>query len=273
MLRTDHCAAPHSPLEAYLGEIHGTPLLDPEGEQELAYRVQDGDAEARDHLVRANLRLVVNIARGYLGKGLDLPDLIAEGNLGLLRAVEAFDPSAGTRFSTYASYWIRQSIRRGLNAAKPVRLPTYMTQLVADWRRAAARLEDELGRPPTEEEVADQLNLSVKKLRLIRKALRISSAGCQGTGEGDSLDELLTDNPAASPVAALTQGEDVQQVLHLVEKLAPREAAVVRLRFGLSGEEPLTLKEIGGRLGLTRERVRQIERMALDKLGEGLGAA
>src|SRR5499433_4398097 len=149
-----------SPLETYLREINETPLLNAEEEKELAYRIEDGDGEARDQMVRANLRLVVNIARGYTGKGLGLQDLIEEGNLGLLRAVEGFDPAMGTRFSTYASYWIKQSIKRALiNTAKTIRIPAYMVELLAKWRRATLKLQDELGRTPTHEEIARCLEL------------------------------------------------------------------------------------------------------------------
>src|SRR3982750_3135369 len=149
-----------SPLETYLREINETPLLKEDEEKQLAYRVEAGDSAARDHLVRANLRLGVNIARSYPGKGLSLEDLIAEGNLGLLRAVEGFDPSMNTRFSTYASYWIKQSIKRlVINTAKTVRLPAYMVDLLTKWRRATAKLQEELGRAPTEEEVAQDLGL------------------------------------------------------------------------------------------------------------------
>src|SRR5438477_2719091 len=144
-----------SPLETYLREINETPLLNAQEERDLAYKIEDGDNEARDQMVRANLRLVVNIARSYTGKGLGLQDLIEEGNLGLLRAVEGFDASMGTRFSTYASYWIKQSIKRALvNSAKTIRIPAYMVELLSKWRRASARLCEELGRTPTPEEVA-----------------------------------------------------------------------------------------------------------------------
>ena len=144
-----------SPLETYLREINETPLLSAEDERQLAYRIERGDNEARDRMVRANLRLVVNIARGYAGRGLALEDLIAEGNLGLVRAVEGFDPSMNTRFSTYASYWIKQSIKRALvNTAQTIRIPAYMVELLAKWRRATAKVPDELGRAPTHEEVA-----------------------------------------------------------------------------------------------------------------------
>src|SRR5690349_14699864 len=157
-----------SPLETYLREINETALLNAEQEKQLAYRIEGGDTEARDQMVRANLRLVVNIARGYTGKGLALQDLIEEGNLGLLRAVEGFDPSMNTRFSTYASYWIKQSIKRGLiNTAKTIRLPAYMVELLSKWRRASAELQEELGRTPTQEEIAKRLNLPKKKLAII----------------------------------------------------------------------------------------------------------
>src|SRR3989449_9278402 len=166
-LRND---AVQSPLETYLREINETPLLNAEEEKQLAYRIEDGDNEARDRMVRANLRLVVNIARAYSNKGLPLQDLIEEGNLGLLRAVEGFDPTMGTRFSTYASYWIKQSIKRALvNTAKTIRVPAYMVELLSKWRRATAQLTDELGRPPTPEEVAVLLEIPKKKLRIIKK--------------------------------------------------------------------------------------------------------
>src|SRR5262245_34916635 len=159
-----------SPLETYLREINETSLLTADEEKTLARRIAVGDTEARDQMVRANLRLVVNIARGYTGKGLALQDLIEEGNLGLLRAVEGFDPNMNTRFSTYASYWIKQSIKRALvNTAKTIRIPAYMVELLAKWRRATNQLTDELGRPPTNEETAKFLGLPKKKLNIIKK--------------------------------------------------------------------------------------------------------
>src|SRR5262249_11377690 len=161
-----------SPLETYLREINETPLLNAEEEKQLAYRIEDGDSAARDRMVRANLRLVVNIARSYVGKGLSLQDLIEEGNLGLLRAVEGFDPDMNTQFSTYASYWIKQSIKRALvNTAKTIRIPAYMVELLAKWKRANAKLQEELGRTPTQEEVARFMNLPKKKLNIIKKAI------------------------------------------------------------------------------------------------------
>ena len=167
-------SSPQSPLETYLKEINGTALLTSEKEQELATRIAQGDPEARDLMVRANLRLVVNIARGYMNKGLSLPDLIEEGNLGLMRAVEGFDPDIGTRFSTYASYWIKQSIKRALiNTSKPIRIPAYMVELLSKWRRASARLSEELRRNPSPEEIARMLALPKKKLAIVKKAIHI----------------------------------------------------------------------------------------------------
>jgi RNA polymerase primary sigma factor len=262
-----------SPVETYLREINETPLLNAEQEKQLAYRIEEGDSAARDQMVRANLRLVVNIARGYAGKGLDLPDLIAEGNLGLMRAVEAFDPSRNIRFSTYASYWIKQSIKRTLvNTAKTIRLPAYMVELLTKWRRATAKLQEELGRMPTQEEIAGSLHLSKKKLLIIKKAIRVYQAIPQtDTGEpGQSLDETLLDCQERTPSSALVEADDLNHVLDLLEKMDPREATVLRMRFGLDDQEPKTLKEIGERLGLTRERVRQIEKEALSKLSESM---
>ncbi len=264
-----------SPLETYLREINETPLLSAEEEKELALKIGDGDNEARDQMVRANLRLVVNIARSYTGKGLGLQDLIEEGNLGLLRAVEGFDPTMNTRFSTYASYWIKQSIKRALvNTAKTIRIPAYMVELLAKWRRAASKLQDELGRQPTHDEIARSLGLPKKKLNIIKKAIRIYNSVPQNdqADSGWSIDEMLMDGRSKSPDTELVETDDLKHVLELLRKMDPREATVLRMRFGLDDEEPKTLKEIGERLGLTRERVRQIESEALSKLNESLTA-
>jgi RNA polymerase primary sigma factor len=271
-LRTDLV---QSPLETYLREINETALLTADEEKELAYRIATGDTEARDQMVRANLRLVVNIARGYTGKGLALQDLIEEGNLGLLRAVEGFDPSMNTRFSTYASYWIKQSIKRALvNTAKTIRIPAYMVELLAKWRRATNQLQDEYGRPPTHEEIAKFLGLPKKKLSIIKKAIRVYNSAPQTdqTEAGWSIDEMLMDGRNKTPDNEMVETDDLKQVLHLLDKMDPREATVLRMRFGLNDEEPKTLKEIGESLGLTRERVRQIESEALAKLSESLTA-
>ena len=266
-------AQPQSPLETYLREINETALLTAEQERELARRIADGDPMARDHMVRANLRLVVNIARGYVGKGLGLQDLIEEGNLGLLRAVEGFDPEVGTRFSTYASYWIKQSIKRALiNSAKTIRIPAYMVELLSKWRRASARLSEELGRSPTQEEVGRILGLPRKKLPIIKKAIQIYNSTPQSdqSDAGWSLGEMVMDERLKAPDEELLDHDVLSTVLEMLENLDTREATVLRMRFGLGDSEAHTLKEIGSELGLTRERVRQIETEALAKLADGL---
>src|SRR5471032_2519820 len=208
--------AVQTPLETYLREINETALLSARDEQQLATAIGNGDTRARDRMVRANLRLVVNIARGYVGKGLALQDLIEEGNLGLLRAVEGFDPAIGTRFSTYASYWIKQSIKRALiNTAKTIRIPAYMVELLSKWRRATARLTEELARTPTPEEIARVLGLPKKKLPIIKKAIRIHNSTPQTdqTEAGWSLGDMVMDEKQIAPDDALVESDSLCHVM------------------------------------------------------------
>lgn len=264
-----------SHLQIYLKDINETPLLSADEERELAARVAEGDPAAREQMVKANLRLVVNIARGYLGKGLGLEDLIEEGNLGLLRAVEGFDAGLCTRFSTYASFWIKQSIRRAvMNQGKPIRLPAYIVTLLSKYRRATAVLGERLGRPPTLEEIGRALKLSKRKLGILAQAIEVNGLTPHpeaSEDDGTILGDLLTDDRNKSAEELLLEADDLERVLLRLDRLDGREATVVRMRFGLPPYPPMTLREVGERLGLTRERVRQLESHALERLVGGLG--
>jgi len=263
-----------SPLQIYLHDINSTPLLSAQEERELAELVAVGDPLAREHMVKANLRLVVNIARGYLGKGLNLEDLIEEGNLGLMRAVEGFDGMMDTRFSTYASYWIKQSIRRAvMNNGKPIRLPAYMVSLLAKWRRATAVLTERMGRAPTHEEVGKALRLSKKKIGIVAKAIRVNNLTPHSENsddDGPALDNVLTDDRSKGAESQLIEADDLDRIFMHLDLLEDREATVIRMRFGLESYQPMTLREVGENLGLTRERVRQLESQALQKLMSAL---
>ena len=260
----------HSPLQIYLHDINDTPLLSAQEERDLAARVALGDPHAREHMVKANLRLVVNIARGYLGKGLCLEDLIEEGNLGLMRAVEGYDGGMETRFSTYASYWIKQSIRRSvMNNGKPIRLPAYMVSLLAKWKRVTNGLTERLGRVPTADEVGKALRLSKKKVGIVAKAIQVNNLTPHSEhpdDDGFALDDVLTDERSKTPDALLIESDDLERIYHRLDELEEREAMVIRMRFGLEPYTAMTLREVGENLSLTRERVRQLETQALHKL-------
>jgi RNA polymerase sigma factor (sigma-70 family) len=262
-------------IALYLQEISRVKLLTAEEEQALARRVQAGDAEAERRLVEANLRLVVKIARRYLHRGLSLLDLIEEGNVGLLHAVRKFQPDRGTRFSTYATWWIRQAVARALaNQARTIRLPVHVGALLAQYNRQHNALAQKLGRPPTTEEVAAQMGrpaAELEQLENLRQHPVSLDKPNAGDGKGNLGDTVADPNavPGAALAAILRARADLAGVL---QDLPDRERTVVTLRFGLGGEEPMTLERIGNRLGLTRERVRQIEGAALQHL-QGLLAA
>jgi RNA polymerase primary sigma factor len=257
-------------LKTYLEDIGATALLSRQEEGELAARIAQGDLYARDHLIRANLRLVVNIARGYLGRGLPLEDLIAEGNLGLMRAVEGFDGQAGIRFGTYASFWVKQSIRRAvIMQGKLVRLPVHVALLLSKWRRASETLTERLGRAPAPEEVGWVLRLSERKRSLVMRTLRVNhSGGCSDAlGEdGESAIAFLADERARAAEDLLGESEDLERIKVALARLEQREATVLRMRFGLDPYVPMTGSQVGRILGLTRERVRQIETDAIARL-------
>ncbi|MEM9066682.1 MAG: RNA polymerase sigma factor RpoD/SigA [Planctomycetota bacterium] len=261
-----------SDLQLYLREINRTPLLTAEQERELGWRIiNENCAEARDHMVRANLRLVVAIAKNYTNRGLPMTDLIEEGNVGLMRAVEGFDPAQGARFSTYASWWIKQAIKRALmNATQPIHVPAYMVELIAKWKQASRKLENELGAPPSVEQLADYMDLPVKKIHIIRRAVNAFRTPAQeGTGESGSaptLAELLVDGRHDNPENDALRSEDLELLRRLLDSIDQREARILRLRFGLDGEEPRTLKQIATEVGISRERVRQVVDEALTKL-------
>lgn len=267
-------SAVQTELQLYLREINEIPLLTPEEERFCGWRiVNDSCPEAKDRMIRSNLRLVIAIAKNYANRGLPLLDLIEEGNIGLIRAVEGFDPAQGARFSTYASWWIKQSIKRMLvNAAQPIHIPAYMVDLIGKWRQASARLEEELGRTPTNPEMAEAIGVPERKIHAIRRAMKAVASSNQAPvgADGESADfaELCADSRNGQPEVSVERREDFQMILRLLDSIDERDARVIRLRFGLEGQPPLTLKEIGREVGLTRERVRQIEMEALRRLQE-----
>jgi RNA polymerase primary sigma factor len=259
-------------LQLYLKQINEVPLLTAQEEKELGWRIiNDNDQGAKEKMIKANLRLVVSISKNYSHRGLPLSDLIEEGNIGLIRAVEGFDPAQGARFSTYASWWIKQAIKRTLiNAVQPIHIPAYMVELIARWKETTRRLEEELGRQPSTKELASAMQVPMKKLSIIRRAIKAFHAPPQApVGEdGEVVDfaDLFEDFRVAQPDETISQTEEFQTIIKLLDAIDERDARVLKLRFGLEGQEPLTLKQIGEEVGLTRERVRQIEVDALRKL-------
>ena len=255
-----------SPLRYYLDQIGKTPLLKPEEEAALARRVLKGDGEARQRMIQANLRLVVRIARDYEDFGLPFMDLISEGNVGLIKAVERFDPDKGGKLSTYAAWWIKQSIKRALAShGRSLRLPVHMVDRIAAMRRIIQRLTAELGREPTNDELCSVMELPVNKIAHLKTlANRSASLDAPVGEEGDAtLGDLVKDEAAVNPYESLRGKSDRSDIEDLLKGLEPREAEIIRLRFGLDGEVPLTLEQVGVRFKLTRERVRQLEHLAL----------
>ena len=255
-------------LGVYLSEIARIPLLTREEEQTVAQRVRAGDEAAKQRMIEANLRLVVQIARRYLNRGLPLPDLIEEGNLGLLRAVEKFEPERGTRFSTYATWWIRQAVTRALaNQARTIRLPVHVELLLAHYAREQRRLTQALGRPPTTEEMAKALDTSEREIAELEEIRQhpVSLDAPAGSESAATLGDLIADR-AAVPETFAELFRDRADLASVLDDLAPNERTVLRRRFGLEGDEPETLEAIGQRLGLSRERIRQLEGGGLRKL-------
>lgn len=236
---------------------------------ELAKRLEKGDSAAREHMINANLRLVVSIARNYVNRGLPLMDLIEEGNVGLLKAVEKFNYKHKCRFSTYANWWIKQAMRRAItNTSKTVRVPAYMVEAISQWKNAELALQAQLGRRPSVEEVLGATNVGAKNYKLVKRIVRLSSKSGQPISLDlmSSLNELIEDQKAGQPEDNMFTANEHETLRRLLDSINPREARILRLRYGLDDDGPMTLEQIGNRVRLTRERVRQIEREAIQKL-------
>jgi RNA polymerase primary sigma factor len=259
-----------SNLQLYLQEIAKTPLLTIEEEITLARRIRRGDKAARDHMISANLRLVVKIAMDYKDFGLPLLDLISEGNIGLVKAVERFDPRKGGKLSTYAAWWIKQSIKRALaNQSKTIRLPVHLVDKISKMRRTAMALTEQLGREPTDEELAIELQIPTSKVAHLKSvSVRPASLDAPVGDESDSatFGEIVGDENALSPLEGLHEKNLNTDLTDLVNSLDAREAEIIKLRFGLEGRDELTLEEVGKRFHVTRERIRQLEYLALNKM-------
>ncbi len=266
MIRIGGSSREMGTMDLYLNQICDD-LLSPAEECELALAIAQGDRDAWSRMIRANLRLVVRIARDYLNRGLSIEDLIGEGNLGLIRATEEFDPSFGTRFSTYASYWIKQSIRHALtNTTSTIRLPAHMVTLLSKWRKAERALSRELGQSPTFDQVAATLGLTDAQRILVERAKRANSLRIEGGDDEQGWSAEATGEAGNAPDSAMEADDERRQLRNRLDRLDPRERTIVSLRFGLDGDEPMTLKEVGRRLGVTREWVRKIEVRAVKKL-------
>ncbi len=258
-----------SPIRYYLDQIGKTPLLTLEEETALARRVLKGDEAARQKMIQSNLRLVVRIAKDYDNFGLSLMDLISEGNFGLIKAVERFDPDKGGKLSTYASWWIKQAIKRALASnGKTIRLPVHMVDRIAQMRRVTARLTTELGREPHNDEIAATMEIPLAKVVHMKSIANRAASLDQPVGEeGDAtLGDLVKDESERTPFETLRGKSDNAEIAEMLGALEPREAEILTHRFGLNGESPLTLEEVGERFKLTRERVRQLQQSALMQL-------
>jgi len=256
-------------LGLYLKEIGRTELLTLEEETKLAARVLNGDKEARTHMIKANLRLVVKIAQDYANYGVPLADLISEGNIGLMKAVERFDPEKGAKLSTYASWWIKQSIKRALaNQSKTIRLPVHLVDKLGRIRRISAMLTESLGREPSDDELAEELGIPLKKLQLLRRVSKQPASLDAPINEGETMSygEIISDEKAANPHDALADKNLHGEIDGLLELLDEREQKIIDARFGLNGQTPLTLEEVGRKFGVTRERIRQLQIGALKKM-------
>ena len=253
----------------YLREVGETKLLTIEEENQLAARIKKGDKKARERMIKANLRLVVKIAREYEDYGMPLLDLINEGNMGLMKAVERFDPSKGAKLSTYSSWWIKQAIKRALaNQSKTIRLPIHVVDKLFHMRHAAVKLQEVLGREPTDEELGDELGLSAKKVAQLRTAAIRPASLEAPLGDDDSsrIADVVRDESADTPYEQLEEKTNTSMLRELVATLPTREAEILRYRFGLDGDQERTLEEVGEKFGVTRERIRQIQNVALAKL-------
>lgn len=262
-----------SSLKLYLREISKTPLLTVEEEIQLAERIKAGDTAARDHMIKANLRLVVKIAHDYSGYGLSLPDLISEGNIGLMNAVERFDPEKGGKLSTYGAWWIKQSIKRALaNQSKTIRLPIHMVDKIARMRRISASLAEALGREPSDDELATELGLPRQKIAMLKQAAQRPTSLDAPINEGEATEygEVISDEAASDPLEMLTDKNLQDQIGGLLSILNERERKIIDERFGLNGLKPMLLEDVGREFGVSRERIRQLQNSALTKMRNAL---